>query len=103
MDDGERGKGEGNGSKMSRFLVAYSYRKGRPGRVRAWEGLVGRTGACADFMMFFDATARSARYGKRWSGNEFESASFLSAFQTTVIERTQKRLAYSASIRITFS
>lgn len=33
-----------------------------------------RTGACADFMMFFDATARPARYGKRWSGNELESA-----------------------------
>lgn len=44
-------------------------------------------------MMFFDATARSARYGKRWSGNEPESASFLSAFHTAVMKWTQKRLA----------
>lgn len=58
-----------------------------PAEFALGKGCSVRPGIRADFMMFFDATARPARYGKRWSGNELESASFLSAFQTTVMER----------------
>lgn len=79
-------------AKRTSSWPAYSCWKGRPGRVCAWEGLVGWNGCMRRLYDVFwcDSTAR---YEKRWSGNELESASFLSAFHTTVMERTQKRFA----------
>lgn len=49
---------------------------------RGRNGLAGRNrGMRTDFMMFFDATALPARYEKRWSGNELESASSYPLFR----------------------
>lgn len=87
---GERRGGERE--RGARSLLERSTRR----RVRAWERsrrLV-EMGGCADFMMFFDATARPARArGKRWSGNELESAELPIRFSDLVMERTQKRAA----------
>ena len=60
-----------------------------PGRVCAWEELVGWDGCRLYDVFWCDSTAR---YEKRWSGNELESASFLSAFHSTIMERTQERV-----------
>lgn len=62
-------------------------------KVSEWKGLVG-TSACADFMMFFDATARPSRLRRR-DGAEMNSRVqfpiFIRISEILVIERTQKR------------
>lgn len=76
----ERGrKGQGVAARWMRGPVAHGCAgKVDPAEFARGKGWLVEMGGCADFMMFFDATARP---GKRWSGNELESAASYPLFR----------------------